>query len=156
MTAPRSLRRAQWLAEDLILCARGVARAARWSRQSADFVGVGLLEGEAQAVRGRPNSYRIRLVNDSPAAVALTLRVAGTCSSGAAFQATAEESLAPRTAREVFLVTDWRTRFALSQEEPPALGLAAAIAASAGQTCTLVAEVGADGARVETVQPLAG
>ena len=155
MTAPRSLRRAQWLAEDLVLCARGVARAAHWSRQSPNFVGVGLLEGEAQAVRGRPNSYRIRLVNDSPAAVALTLRVAGTCSSGAAFQATADESLAPRTAREIFLATDWSTRFALSREEPPSLGLAGAVAASAGETCTVVAEVG-PGTRVESVQPLAG
>jgi hypothetical protein len=144
--------RVKWLAADTLGVARGLARALRQVRRVDDRIGIGLLEGAACAVAGEPNPYRIRLVNDGPEARAVRLELHG---EGAA-TTTISCALEPRTARDLFLVTDWGQRFDVTAE-PPAAPDDQLVHPPGADTCRLTATLWAGPELVDRlmiVQPL--
>lgn len=151
-------RRLRWVLQDIQAVARGAGHAVRSRRPPAPRVAVGLLEGATRAVVGSANAYRIRLVNDMPDAVGVTLALHGTGPAGRTFEATAAYRLEGRRASELFLVTDWVARFDLASNPPAVDDVALLTATPTTGVCRLTATLAADGRRLDALtiaQPLA-
>lgn len=151
-------RRLRWLLQDIRAVARGARHALRSRRPPSAGIAIGVLEGAARAIVGTANAYRIRLVNDMPDAVGVTLALDGTGPGGRAFETTATYRLDGRRAHEVFLATDWVADFALVPEPPPANDVAFLTATPTGERCRLTATLAVDTRRLDALtiaQPLA-
>jgi hypothetical protein len=144
--------------QDILAVVRGTARALRSRRPPAAGIAIGVLEGANRAVVGTANAYRIRLVNDMPDAVGVTLSLHGTGPAGRTFDASATYRLDGRRAHEVFLATDWVARFALVADPPPADDIALLTATPTADVCRLTATLAVEAHRLDALtiaQPLA-
>jgi hypothetical protein len=156
--ASRQARRARWIVQDLVACSRALAHVVSHVRRIDQPIGIGFLEGEPRALEGRPNAYRIRLVNDTPAAAPLTLQLRGE-TDARRFATRVDCVLAGRATREVLLVTDWVERFEIAEAAPIVDGIAFSLAPDGVRRCLLVATLMRADHRVEelaSVQPLIG
>jgi hypothetical protein len=152
----RQARRARWIVQDLLASARALVRVASHTRDVDRPVGIGILEGAPRAVVGRPNAYRLRLVNDTPDAVSVTLHLHGE-TTGRSFATRSDHPLAGHVTREVVLVTDWVERFELIDASPGLDAIESSLAPDDGRRCRLAAMLESAGERVEElaiVQPL--
>jgi hypothetical protein len=151
-------RRLRWVLQDVRAIVRGTGRALRLRRPPAAGVAIGVLEGATRAIVGSVNAYRIRLVNDMPDAVGVTLALHGTGPGGRTFETTATCRLDGRRAHEVFLATDWVAHFALASVPPPVDDVAFLGATPTAERCRLTATLAVDTRRLDTLtiaQPLA-
>ena len=115
----RQGRRLRWVARDLSNCVRGIPRLVRGARGSDEGVGIGLLEGGPWAQRGVLNAYRIRLVNDTPAACDIELRLRAEAAAKGPFEVCTRRVIERRTALELYFVTDWAALFEFRSAPPP-------------------------------------
>ena len=137
----RQARRIRWLGQDLAACVGAIVRIAAHSRRADAPVGIGLLEGDARAVEGRLNGYRIRLVNETAASISVTLHVRGETDTHPSFATRADYVLAPRALRVAFLVSDWVDRFELGDAASTIDALASAIGPEPGRQCRVAARL---------------
>ncbi len=151
-------RRLIWVLKDVVLCARALSHTARYARSVDEPVAIGLLEGDAVACSGRPNWYRIRLVNDSPSELQAELVLHGESDSTQPLDLRVEQWVSGRAAAELYLATDWMGRFETAFERPPPDGVAALLVPPSTGVCRLVATL-RSGDRVldeiTIIQPLA-
>jgi hypothetical protein len=151
-------RRLRWVLQDIRAVMRGTGRALRLRRPPAAGVAIGVIEGATRAIVGSANAYRVRLVNDMPDAVGVTLALRGTGPGGRTFEATATHRLEGRRAHEVFLATDWVAHFALAADPPAVDDVAFLAATPTGERCRLTATLAVDARQLDVLtiaQPLA-
>jgi hypothetical protein len=154
----RQARRLAWLGQDVFLGARSVGRIFRHARDADHGVGLALLEGQTWAVRGTLNGYRIRMVNDSGATLDVMLAVCGEAAPGLRFEARRSDRLAGHQASDLYLVTDWLSRFEIAARAPATDPLAFLGVPAHTVPCQLTATLDC-GNTVHTLgiaQPLAG
>jgi hypothetical protein len=152
------VRRARWLAQDVRLCLRELARLRASARGADQPIAIALVQGDTHAIVGRESSYRIRIANDSPDALDASLEVCGERPDAARFAARVDCAVAARASREVFLRTDWVERFEIVEPPAPEVVLAAPMPEDAG-TCRVVVTLETRGRlldRQAIVQPLVG
>ena len=90
-------------------------------RDTPPEAGLAVLAGAPLACCGRPNRYRLRLVNGGPAPTEIALEVRGALRAAGEerrFQASAVHVLGPLSVLELACETDWVTRFALGGSRP--------------------------------------
>src|SRR5213593_172871 len=117
------VRRTIWVVKDVALCVRALIRTASYARGADRHVAIGLLEGHAWAVAGRTNAYRIRLVNDTPEPLRVELQLRGEADGAQPLALRSYATLPRHGASELFVVTDWKSRFEVAHEPPPTDGL---------------------------------
>jgi hypothetical protein len=149
--------RAAWLLNDLLLCARGLARVLAHGYETDAGLALAQLEGEPWVTRGRASRYRVRVANDTDAAHEVVLHLEGRAEPTIRFEASTPLRLARRTVAEVSLVTDWIGRFGLVGDSSGADGEEFLRGASTVGWCRIVVTL-ATGDRVHdvltVVQPL--
>lgn len=154
----RNARRVRWIAQDIAASARALARIAVHARRPDAPVGIGILAGDARALEGEPNVYRIRLVNDTPAARPVVLHLHGETDSRRSFATRGDYVLARGATREIFLLTDWVNQFEITDDATVIDRIASSIASEDGRHCRVVARLESANHPVDEVsirQPLA-
>ena len=135
------VRRIVWVGKDLAFCLCALIRAANYARSADQHVAIGLLEGRVWALAGRTNSYRIRLVNDTPGPLQVELQLRGEAGRARPLELRSYPTLPSRGVSELFLVTDWESRFELAHEPPSTDGLEFLLGVDPAEMCRLVARL---------------
>jgi hypothetical protein len=106
----RQGRRALWLAQDLGRLAGGLGRVLVFARRREPVMAIGLLEGHVRALEGQTNVYRIRLARDGSTPLRVELALRGE-RDGRTLETRVTCEVPGGGAHELYLVTDWLTRF---------------------------------------------
>jgi hypothetical protein len=154
----RSWGRVAWIVGGIGFYGSAILEMGTHAGRADPCIGLGVLEGTAWAVRGAPNGYRVRLVNDTGRPRNLTLHLRACSSTGCSFECDTTAAVMGRTVLERHIVTDWATRFDVVSTASPVDPLRFLIPGLAGGRCTMVATLHAEGQVVDEitiVQPLA-
>jgi len=135
------VRRIVWVGKDLVFCLRALISTASYARSADQHVAIGLLEGQVWALAGRANSYRIRLVNETPGPLQVDLQLCGEAAGARHLELRCYPTLPRRGVSELFLVTDWESRFELAHEPPSTDGLGFLFGVASAGVCRLVARL---------------
>ncbi|HZP41885.1 MAG TPA: hypothetical protein VFD84_10295 [Candidatus Binatia bacterium] len=141
----RTLRRLRWLLADLTRVVRALARVrAEARRPDPPRVALARLEGGPWAERGRPNAYRVRVVNEHAAPRPVVLRLAGDADGAPPLETRGAHVIPAAAALDLVLLTDWRARFDLVAEAPSDDALAFLAPREATGRCRLSAVLEAE------------